>query len=225
MIGAADASEATSRSTMTSVNGDVRVEGTTTQGTNSPGVVFGTVTYGITEDNQKVPVEYRRARPSRAGARLSAAIAFAATVVSAVAAVIPLVVPVPVWRADLTVSTLLNPVESDVILRSEIALVLLMLGVFVSARAWGAFHRRRLRLPKLGHRWSPLRSLIPRSPHSREYVRTTAVAQCSECREDNRVTMAVIRRPGRRDGGAAYTRCALGHVIRFRANGLFYDAR
>jgi hypothetical protein len=199
---------------------------TTTHGAQSPGIVFGPVTYGVTENNRRVAVEYRRPRASRVGARLSGSIALAASVVSAVAAVLPLIEPSPVWSVDLS-AVALDPTDPDrtvmgVFLRCALALAVLALGTFVSARAWRAFRRRHRRLPKIARAWSPFRSLIPRSPESTEFVRTTVLAECSQCRDDHRHSMARVRRTRRRSGDRVYTKCALGHVRGFRENSLFY---
>lgn len=207
---------------MSKFSGDVAVHGTTTHGPSSPGVVMGDVTYALDDNRQTVPVRYSDPRPSHAGARSAGSWATTWTALSAVAAWWAIVLPAPIWDIDQfprSADGAIDPLGLSV--RLSAVLIVLAAGLAASAMAWGVFVRRRRREPTIGRRLSPFRSLIPRSPESSEYVRTTPHALCSECRRDGREEWARIR-PGRRDRGpAAFTRCRHGHVIGFRQNSLF----
>lgn len=205
---------------MTYVNGDLRISGTRTSGPSSPGVVVGPVTYALDTNNKKVPVEYRRARASRASARSAGLVATTCSLVSAVCAVLSVRLPSSLLDVVRVAADSNAPHDLGVLLvRVTVTVGVLAVGIVVSSAAWRVFRRRRLRLPTIAVR--PFRSLIPVDQHSGRFVRAVPVARCTECAEDNRFEQARVRRGRRRRGQGAYTRCRLGHTIRFRENSLF----
>lgn len=207
---------------MSTLNGDVRIHGTATHGPSSPGVVMGDVTYALDDNRQTVPVRYSDPRPSRAGARSAGFWATTWTALSTVAAWLSLVLPAPIWDVDQFPRSAdggIDPLGAS--LRLGLVPIVLVLGLAVSVAAWVVFVRRWRREPTIGRRFSPFRSLIPRSPDSPDYVRAIPRALCSECRRDGREEWTRIRRGKRNRGPAAFTRCRHGHVVGFRQNSLF----
>jgi hypothetical protein len=144
------------------------------------------------------------------------------TALSTVAAWLSLVRPAPIWDFDQLPRSADGGIDPfGVLLRLSAVLMVLALGVGLAGAAWVLFVRRLRREPTIGRRFSPFRSLIPKSPDSPDYVRTTPKALCSECRRDGREEWTRIRRGRRNRGPAAFTRCRYGHVIGFRQNSLF----